>query len=166
MVYRVSIPNFDHFLDELSDKVRDGIAGLADWNFRDTESGALELVSGPMNKIALDAITGLLVPLKVQYSVEDLSDQYIHVATTAPLVYDYPYNIDLGFTTEGQFGGKPERHVAVQKERQEYQFGRYSSGLMTWRIVYNCDTCKDSGVVENTQEGGASYCPSCGGAGA
>ena len=136
MIYRMTVPNFLNFNDDLTRKLRDELTGIAKWDLRRTETGALELVSDRLTTNQRDRITTILMGEQVQYAVEDLSDQYLLVATTAPEAYDYPYTMPLsGFSEEKDEFGRRERQVAVQKERKDYQFGRYSSGLHGYRII-------------------------------
>jgi hypothetical protein len=138
MIYRVTIPNFINFNDDLIRRLSGPLTEVAKWSTRQTESGAVEGFSELVNKDKLDQLTAVLVREGVQYAVEDHGDEYLHVKTTAPEAYDYPYTIQLVNSDKAeidQWSGKPIRHVAVQKERKEYQFGRYSSGLYGAEIV-------------------------------
>jgi hypothetical protein len=136
VIYRMTVPNFLNFNDDLTRKLRDELTGIAKWDLNRTSTGVLELMSERLTAEQRDLLAGILVRAEVQFSVEDLSDQYLLVATTAPETYDYPYTMPLGgFAEEKDEFGRRERHVAVQKERKDYQFGRYSSGLHGYRIL-------------------------------
>jgi hypothetical protein len=134
VIYQVTIPNFANLRDEFIEKVRDTASAICKWNYGRSPTHVLELVSERINKLDLDKITEALVRAEIQYTVEDFEAEYLHVATRAPESYDYAGTcISLGFSLEGEFG--PERHVAVRKDRQEYQFGRYASGLHAYRVI-------------------------------
>ncbi len=135
MIYQLTIPNFGNLKDDLIEKVRDSVEGICQWGYGRSPTNALELVSEKVNKSTLDKITEALIQNEVQYTVEDLGGEYLHVVTSAPAAYDYPYTISLFDSTVPNEFGKLERHVAVQKERKEYQFGRYSSGLNPYRVI-------------------------------
>jgi hypothetical protein len=167
MVFKVTIPNFMHFGDETLRKLRDQLHEVAKWDWDRDENRALMLISEKLNPEKFERVKRVLEDAEVGYKVEDLSKQYLLVFTNAPEAYDYPYTVPLaGFAKppEGiDLGGKEARMVAVQKERSDYQFGRYSSGLYGFRIAYKCSHCKDMGSVVNSNhiESWTSYCPKC-----
>lgn len=129
MIYRVTIPNFDNFRDEVLQQVRDTVSEICRWQFDRNVCDSLALVSDRVNKNALDSITGALIAAHVQYTVEDLGSEYEHYITTAPEAYDYAGTcIPLGYTSVMEHGGTG-RHIALLKNRKEYQIGRNASGL-------------------------------------
>lgn len=144
MVYQVSIPNFLSFSHDLTRRLSDTLRPLSQWVFvQDGETD--KLVSERVGPPKFTAIVKLLAESGVQFEVKYLGDEYVQVATTAPESYDYPYTIpvlDQGLqvgSLSPEFAGKPYRLVMVQKERQDFQLGRYLSGLHGYRFI---DTAK------------------------
>lgn len=144
MIYQVTIPNFENLRDELVEQLHSALdlsqygQKGCHWRWgRAANNGSTEatdLISTPLTRTQLDQVVEVLNKARVGWTSQDISAQYLHVVTTAPVEYDYDYTIPLGFTTKTELG-KDERHVAVQKERQDYQLGRYSSGLHAWRMI-------------------------------
>lgn len=62
------------------------------------------------------------------WHVEDLTENYRLVRTTAPKSYDYGYVIEIG-VIPAETERDTARLVAMPRENVEYQTGRYSSGL-------------------------------------
>lgn len=136
MIYQVTIGNFSNLRDELLNKVREAVGGLCEWSFRRTEGlNALELESALITRSVLEEVVQSLNWLEVGFQVKDLSEDYVHAVTNAPEAYDYPGTSIFMFQLGQDSRGRPERHLAIRKDRLEYQQGRNSSGLYQTRIV-------------------------------
>lgn len=142
MVFRVTLSGFSEYVDRIS-SIRPKLDVLAEWRFLDGEDEeispsnppgrkGLRLRSSMVNGKTVGQIMKLAKRVAIDYAVEPFADLYLEAYTQAPKAYDYPYTVELDdcvdAPAEAPFTGKCRR-VAVQKERQDYQFGRYQSGL-------------------------------------
>lgn len=131
MIYRVLVKHFDEYDDEVVYAVNELLFDICVWHYEPQEN---EFTSDHVSAPVLAKIEPILKSHGIEYELVDESEDYLHVVTSAPQAYDYPYTLSLG--QEGlDARGKVERHVAVQKERQDFQFGRYQSGFCAYRIV-------------------------------
>jgi hypothetical protein len=136
MIYRIAIQNFENLRDDLIEKVTDAVGSLCKWSFRPFSEGStvLELVSENVTRPQLEWVTEKLLGLGVQFSVEDLGKDFVHVETKAPVNYDGMGTTEL-FVTKAEDGKTDLRHVAVEQKQLEWQTARYSSGLFGYRVI-------------------------------